>query len=122
MKRSIKELSQNQSFAFIAIQNCSKTFDVFQTKIVEISSDIGEIKSSLKDAPQMMNIGKELESLKTSLANYEAALADLKHNLNEPKESSTFPPSWLDSFNTTIQDQINFIMEDLHHHHVILTY
>jgi len=75
----------------------------------------------LKDAPQMMNIGKELESLKTSLANYEAALADLKHNLNEPKESTASLPSWLDSFNITIQNQINFIMEDLHHHHVNTT-
>lgn len=118
LKRAIKELSQNQSNAFNAILNCSAQVDGFQSKVNGIVTDLGNIKDSLKDAPQMMNIGKELDSLKMSLATYEANLSDLKLGLNELKSSSFSLPSSLDAFNATLQEKFNFITEDLHNHHV----
>ena len=116
LKRSIKELSLNGSFNYKAMQNCSKFVNEFQSQVSGFSTDLKTIKDSLKETPNMLNIGKELESLKASLATFEATLSDLKLNLHDPP--SALPSIQLNALNTTLQGQIALINEDLHHNHV----
>ena len=111
-------MSQNQSFIFATLQNYSRVMDDFQLQTAGIASDVGSIKDSLKEAPQMLNIGKELDSLKSSLAAYEATVSDLKIGLNEIKDTSS---NTIRALNSTIHSRIDSASEDFHHQHVNMT-
>ena len=103
------------------IQNYSKGLEDFRKQMTAITSDVNNIKDSLKEAPQMLNIGKELDSLKSSLATYGATISDLKLSFNDLKESPTsvsFLTEALSAMNSTLQGKLDFVTEDLHHHHV----
>lgn len=117
LKRTIKELTLNQSYHFYILQNYSRGLEDFRLQMTSVAADVSNIKDSLKEAPQMLNIGKELDSLKSSLATYGATISDLKLGLAELKESPT-AASLLETFNSTLQGRLDAIAEDLHHHHV----
>ena len=118
LKRSIKELSQNQTFIFATLKNYSRIVDDFQSQTTAIASDVNSIKDSLKEAPQMLNIGKELDSLKSSLAAYEATVSDLKISLNDIKDTSS---STLAALNSTLHSRIDSVIENIHQHDVFIT-
>lgn len=118
LKRSIKELSQNQTFIFATLQNYSRVMDDFQSQTTAITTDVSSIKDSLKEAPQMLNIGKELDSLKSSLAAYEASVSDLKISLNDIKDTSS---SSLAAFNSTLHSRIDSVIENIHQHDGIIS-
>lgn len=121
IKRTIKELGLNQSHHYNMIQNHSRVMDDFRTQMLAVTNDVSSIKESLKEAPQMLNIGKELDSLKSSLATYGATMSDLKLGLSELKDSQVSSSSLSESLiaiNSTLQARLNFVVEDLHHHHV----
>jgi len=121
LKRTIKELGLNQSYHYYVLQNYSRGLEDFRQQMTSVTSDVSNIKDSLKEAPQMLNIGKELDSLKSSLATYGATISDLKLSLAELKESPTSSSATgalLEAFNATLQGRLDFITEDLHHHHV----
>ena len=120
LKRMIRELGLNQTYHLNAIQNTSRNLDEFRQQLSIVTTDVSNIKESLKEAPQMLNIGKELDSLKSSLATYGATITDMKHSISELKES-TQTPSLLEttsSINSTLHSRLNNVIEDLHHHHV----
>ena len=121
LKRAVRELSLNQTYHYNMIQNYSKGLEDFRKQMTAITSDVNNIKDSLKEAPQMLNIGKELDSLKSSLATYGATISDLKLSFNDLKESPTsagFLTEALSAMNSTLQGKLDFVTEDLHHHHV----
>jgi chromosome segregation ATPase len=119
LKRTIKELGLNQSYHYYVLQNYSRGLEDFRQQMTSVTSDVSNIKDSLKEAPQMLNIGKELDSLKSSLATYGATISDLKLSLAELKESPTSSTgAQLEALNATLQARLDFITEDLHHHHV----
>ncbi len=124
LKRVVRELSLNQTYHYNMIQNYSRGLEDFRKQMTIVTSDVSNIKDSLKEAPQMLNIGKELDSLKSSLVTYGATLSDLKLRFNELKDSSspsTFPNllnEALSAVNSTLQGKLDLVMEDLHHHHV----
>ena len=121
LKRTIKELSVNQSYHYYVLQNYSRGVEDFRQQMTSVTSDVSNIKDSLKEAPQMLNIGKELDSLKSSLATYGATISDLKLSLAELKDSPTSSSgALLETFNVTLQGRLDSITEDLHHHHVLL--
>lgn len=122
LKRTIKELSVNQSYHYYVLQNYSRGVEDFRQQMTSVTSDVSNIKDSLKEAPQMLNIGKELDSLKSSLATYGATISDLKLSLAELKDSPTSSSSsLLETFNVTLQGRLDSITEDLHHHHVLIS-
>nr|CAH0102106.1 unnamed protein product [Daphnia galeata] len=122
LKRTIKELSVNQSYHYYVLQNYSRGVEDFRQQMTSVTSDVSNIKDSLKEAPQMLNIGKELDSLKSSLATYGATISDLKLSLAELKDSPTSSSgALLETFNVTLQGRLDSITEDLHHHHDIIT-
>lgn len=121
LKRTIRELSLNQTRHFIMIQNYSRSMEDFRAQVVVITADVSSIKDSLKEAPQMLNIGKELDSLKSSLATFGATISDMKLSLSELKESPLSSSSLSESLtaiNSTLHDRLDFVMTDLHSHHV----
>ncbi|XP_057374091.1 uncharacterized protein LOC130694992 isoform X2 [Daphnia carinata] len=120
LKRTIKELTLNQSYHFYVLQNYSRGLEDFRQQMTSMTTDVSNIKDSLKEAPQMLNIGKELDSLKSSLVTYGATISDLKLGLAELKESPT-AASLLETFNSTLQGRLDTITEDLHHHHGMIT-
>lgn len=118
LKRTIKELTLNQSYHFYVLQNYSRGLEDIRQQMTSMTTDVSNIKDSLKEAPQMLNIGKELDSLKSSLATYGATISDLKLGLAELKE---LPTAVLETFNSTLQGRLDTISEDLHHHHGMIT-
>ena len=114
----MKELISNQSYHYYVLKNYSRGVEDFRQ---QMTRDVSNIKDSLKEAPQMLNIGKELDSLKSSLATYGATISDLKLSLAELKDSPTSSSgALLETFNVTLQGRLDLITEDLHHHHVNL--
>lgn len=119
LKQAVKELTKNETYNYKAMLNCSKVVDEFLVKVSGFSSELEGIKDNLKETPNMLNIGKELELLKASLAAYEATLSDLKLNLHDSSHSAaSVSDQQLDGLNVTLQTQIALINEDLHHQHV----
>ena len=91
--------------------------DDFQSQTTAITTDVSSIKDSLKEAPQMLNIGKDLDSLKSSLAAYEATVSDLKISLNDIKDTSS---SSVAAFNSTLVSRIGSVIENIHQHDVFI--
>ena len=90
-----------------------------QNQTIYINKDVEAIHNSLKEAPQMMNIGYELESLKTSLAAYEAAMTDMKNSLEELRNAgSDGVQQIIANLNNTLWAKVEWAVEDLHKHHV----
>lgn len=121
LKKSTKEISQNQSFLYLNLQNYSRLLEGFQQQMSTVSADVASIKDSLKEAPQMMNIGKELESLKSSLATYEATIMELKNSFTELKDPSfqlVNITGVINNMNSSVHGILDSVVQDLHHQHV----
>ena len=92
----------------------------FQKQTNSIVLDVSTIKDSLKEAPQMLNIGRELDSLKNRIATYEATISDLKLSLKDLQDSSTSKVmETIRSINSTMVTSVEDTMKHLHNHHVI---
>ena len=115
----LKELKSNHSQLAESFRNHSDIINFMQNQTLSINKDVEAIHNSLKEAPQMMNIGHELESLKTSLAVYEAAMTDTKHSLEELKNAgSDGVQQIIANLNNTLWAKVEWAVEDLHKHHV----
>ena len=122
-RRTIRELSLNHSDSYHAIQNHSRIVGELKAQTGVMALDINNIKDSLKAAPQMMNIARELDSLKGSLASYEARISDLGLGLKELKDSSL--PKLLETMqtiNSTLQTKSNGNSLSLLHQNVSLDF
>ena len=88
-----------------------------------VSADVAIIKESLKEAPLMKNIGKELDSLKSSLAAYEATIMELKNSYAELK-----PPQFIDisktisNMNSSFQATLDSVFENIQHQHASFSF
>lgn len=121
LQRTVRELGLNQTSYHLTIQNYSRMMEEFQKHTSSIILDVNTIKDSLKEAPQMLNIGKELDSLKNRIATYEATVSDLKLSLKDLKDTSASLET-IKYINSTIGTSIESTVKDLHTHHVRLSY
>lgn len=122
LKKSFKELAQNQSFVLANFRNHSRVVESFQQQLSAVSADVTSVKQSLLEAPQMVNIGKELDSLKSSLAVYEATIMQLKNSFAELKELPllvTDITAAMKSMNSSQQNTLDSMSQSLDHQHVI---
>ena len=95
----------------------------FHKQTGSIVLDVSTIKDSLKEAPQMLNIGKELDSLKNRIATYEATVSDLKLSLKDLRDSlSSNIMETIRAINSTMETSVQGTIKDLHNHHVISSY
>jgi len=122
LQRSIRGLGLNQTSYHLTVQNYSKMMEEFQKQTNSIVLDVSTIKDSLKEAPQMLNIGRELDSLKNRIATYEATISDLKLSLKDLQDSSTSKVmETIRSINSTMVTSVEDTMKHLHNHHSIIT-
>jgi len=121
LKRIARDLSANQTSTYLLVQKSSRTLDEFQKKTASILLDVSTIKESLKEAPQMLNIGKELDSLKNRIATYEAIISDLKLSLKDLRDSSNANIMTVKTINSTLQSSVDSAIKDLHLHHSLIS-
>jgi len=120
LQRTVRELGLNQTSYHLTIQNYSRMMEEFQKHTSSIILDVNTIKDSLKEAPQMLNIGKELDSLKNRIATYEATVSDLKLSLKDLKDTSASLET-IKYINSTIGTSIESTVKDLHTHHSLIS-
>ena len=119
LQKLVKDLRFNQSYIYDSLRNHSEIMGSVQRQAADVSAAVSAIEVELKEAPQMLNIGRELDSLKTSLAAYEATTSDLKLNLAELKRE---PSKSLDLWtNSDFQTKIDRVAQDLRNNQVRLS-
>jgi len=122
LRQTVRELGLNQTANHLTIQNCSKTMEEFHKQTGSIVLDVSTIKDSLKEAPQMLNIGKELDSLKNRIATYEATVSDLKLSLKDLRDSlSSNIMETIRAINSTMETSVQGTIKDLHNHHSLIS-